>query len=165
MGTARKFRWIPILIGALVESFLLSPLGPQPFYLTPLVLGLTYLAAAATGGRKGTLWAPGLIITCWGIGVLLVFSHTVQADFPSVSVTALGIGALLSAALPRLGVPVHPLSIAVPILFSGLTELIASRGVAVFGYGWFFGLLLGVWLVSDLAGLSPVLRRRPATTT
>lgn len=164
MSTARKFRWIPILIGALVESFLLSPIGPKPFYLTPLVLGLTYLVAAATGGRKGTLWAPGLIITCWGIGVLLVFSHTVAADFPSVSVTALGVGALLSATLPRIGIPVHPLSIAVPLFSAGLTELIASRGVAVFGYGWFFGLLLGVWLISDVAGLSPVFHRRRAKT-
>jgi len=159
--TTARWRWIPVVVGALVVSLAVAPVGALPFYVTPLILGLTYLAAAVLGGRHATLWAPGFIITFWGAGVVLVFSHTISTDFPSVAVTALGAGATVAALLSRVGFRVvDPLAIALSILFAGLTELIASFGVSILGDGWFFGALLGIWVLGDLTTLSPLLRAR-----
>lgn len=139
-------------------SLAVAPVGPLPFYTTPLILGLTYLAAAAVGGRRATLWAPGLIITAWGGAVVLVFSHTLDADFTAVAVTSLGVGATAAALLGRAGVRVKAIAVSLSVLLAGLTELVASLGVAVLGQGWFYGALLGVWVLSDLARLSPLMR-------
>ncbi len=159
-GSSRHgWRWVPVLIGALVETVAVAPVGPLPFYLTPLVLGLTYLAAAAVGGRGATLWAPGLVISAWGVAVALVFSQTLHADFASVAVTALGIGATAAALLGRAGFRVDTLAVGLSVMFAGLTELAASLGADVLGLGWFYGALLGVWVLADLTGLSPLLRQ------
>jgi len=149
-----------VVVGALVVSLAVAPVGALPFYVTPLILGLTYLAAAVLGAPHATLWASGFIITFWGLGVVLVFSHTITTDFPAVAVTALGAGATVAALLSRVGVRVDPLAIALSILLAGVFELIASFGVGILGYGWFFGALLGVWVVGDLTKLSPLLRGR-----
>lgn len=155
----RGWRWVPVLVAALVETLTVAPIGPLPFYLTPLILGLTYLAAAAVGGRDATLWAPGLVITAWGVAVTLVFSQTVHADFASVAVTALGIGATAAALLGRAGIRVDALAVGLSVMLAGVTELAASLGADVVGHGWFYGALLGVWVLADLTGLSPLLRR------
>lgn len=156
-----RWRWVAALAGALVVSLGVAPVGPLPFYTTPLILGLTYLAAADAAGRQATLWAPGLIITAWGGAVLLVFSRTLNADFSAVAVTALGVGATAAALLGRRGFRVDGIAIALSILFAGLTELVASFGVAFLGRGWFYGILLGVWVLADLARLSPLTRTGP----
>ncbi len=153
-----RWRWVPALVGALVVSLAVAPVGPLPFYVTPLILGVTYLAAAVVGGRSATLWAPGLIITAWGGAVVLVFSHTLDADFPAVAVTALGIGATAAALLGRVGFRVNAIAVSLSVLFAGLTELVASLGVAILGRGWFYGALLGVWVLSDLTRISPLMR-------
>jgi hypothetical protein len=158
-GRAR-WRWLPVLAGALVVSLALRPVGSVAFYFTPLVLGVTYLAAAAVVGRRATMWAPGFIITFWGIGVALEFSKTVHADFPSVAVTALGAGATVAALVGRVGIRTEPLAIALSVLLAGVTELVDSKGVDVLGRGWFYGALLGAWIVFDLLKLSPLLRSR-----
>lgn len=154
-------RWIPVLAGALIVSLLLAPVGPVPFYFTPLVLGLTYTAAAVIGGRGGTMWAPAVIITFWGIAVALEFSHTTHADFTSVAVTALGAGATLAALLGRFGVRTEPLAIGLSVLGAGLFELLASLGVSILGKGWFYGVLFGIWMIADLMSWSPLRRDRP----
>lgn len=157
-SAARRWRWVPVLVGAIVVSTAGDPVGALPFYATPLILGVTYLAAAIVAGRQATLWAPGLIITAWGAGVVLVFSDTINVDFTSVAVTALGVGATAAALLGRAGFRVDALAVALSVLFAGLTELIASLGVDILVRGWFYGALLLVWVVSDLARLSPLLR-------
>lgn len=154
----RRRRWVPVLVGALVLALAVEPVGGLPFYSTPLILGLVYLAAAAVGGPHATLWAPGVVITFWGAAVVAVFSDTITADFTAVAVTALGVGATAAALLGRLGFGVDPLAVGLSVLFAGLTELVASLGVDVLGYGWFYGALLGVWVLADLTGLSPARR-------
>lgn len=156
--TVRRWRWVPVLIGALFVTLAVAPIGALPFYSTPLVLGVTYLAAAAVGGRHATLWAPGLIITAWGAAVVLVFSHTVNEDFAAVAVTALGAGATAAALLGRAGFRVNALAIGLSVLFAGLTELVASFGVTVLGRGWFYGALLGAWVLTDLVRQAPLMR-------
>ncbi|MBA3248715.1 MAG: hypothetical protein H0T66_00025 [Geodermatophilaceae bacterium] len=155
---SRRWRWVPVLLGALVLILAVEPVGGVPFYSTPLILGLVYLAAAAVGGRRATLWAPGLVITVWGAAVVAVFSDTISADFTAVAITALGVGATAAALLGRIGFGVDALSVGLSVLFAGLTQLIASLGLGILGYGWFYGVLLGVWVLSDLTGLSPLLR-------
>ena len=155
----RRWRWVPVLVGAVTQTLVVAPWGHLPFYLTPLVLGLTYLTAAAVGGRDATLWAPGLIITSWGLSVALVFSQTIHADFTSVAVTAIGVGATAAALLGRVGIRVDALAIGICVLLAGLTQLGASLGVGVLSRGWFYGALLGVWVLADLTGRSPLLRR------
>ena len=159
----RRWRWVPVLIGAIVVSLAGDPAGVLPFYATPLILGLTYLAAAVAGGRSATMWAPGLVITVWGAGVVAVFSDTITADFTSVAVTALGIGATAAALLGRIGFRVDALAVGLSVLFAGLTELVASFGVDILGYGWFYGALFAVWVLSDLTRMSPLLRRNTPT--
>jgi len=106
-----RWRWVAALAGALVVSLAVAPVGPLPFYTTPLILGLTYLAAAAAAGRQATLWAPGLIITAWGGAVLLVLSRTLNADFAAVAITALGVGATAAALLGRRGFRVDGIAV------------------------------------------------------
>jgi hypothetical protein len=162
----RSWRWVPVLVGAVVETVAVAPIGPLPFYLTPLVLGLTYVAAASVGGRHATLWAPGMVITAWGAGVVLVFSQTLHVDLAPVAVTALGGGAVAAALLGRAGFRVDALAIALSVLLAGLTELAASLGVHVLSLGWLYGALLGSWVLADLSGLSSLLHRsRPRVET
>ncbi len=117
------------------------------------------------GGRSATLWAPAAVITAWGAAVVLVLSGTVDADFTAVAVTALGIGATGAALLGRAGFRVDALGVALSVLLAGTTELVASLGVDVLGRGWFYGALLGLWVVADLTRLSPLLRNDRRTTT
>jgi len=48
----------------------IDPDGARSFW-TPLVLGLSYLAAAAAGGRHGGRWATACALTGWGAAVAL----------------------------------------------------------------------------------------------
>lgn len=68
------------LLGGAVLMEVLVQQHVVPFYYTPLIVGLTYLAAAAAAGRTGALWAPGIITTCWGIAVLLGIHHVVTIN-------------------------------------------------------------------------------------
>ncbi len=154
----RRWRWVPVLLGAIVVSLAGPPVDVVPFYATPLILGLTYLAAAAMGGRDATLWAPGMIITVWGLSVVALLSDAVTGDFTAVTVTALGVGATAAALLGRFGFRVEPLAIGLSVLIAGLTQLMASFDVGVLVRGWFYGALLLVWVLSDLTRQSPLLR-------
>jgi len=162
MPATRRGRWVPVLLGATIVSAAGDPVAALPSYATPLILGVTYLGAAAMGGRGATLWAPGLVITVWGAAVVLVFSHTLDADFTAVAVTALGVGATGAALLGRIGFRVDALAVAVSVLLAGITELAASAGVSLLAHGWFYGALLGVWVLGDLIRWSPLLRRGSA---
>jgi len=49
-----------------------------------------------------------------------------------------------------------------PVLGAGVDVSIAHRllRVSILGDGWFFGALLGIWVLGDLTTLSPLLRAR-----
>jgi len=57
-----------LLLGAAVFAAVVGP-EPDRFYLTPLGLGLAYLAAAAAGGRRGGYWATAIVLVAWGLAV------------------------------------------------------------------------------------------------
>ncbi len=69
---------VALLLGALAMELLVQEQVVR-FYYTPLIVGLTYLGAAAAS-RKGALWAPGIVTSCWGIAVLLGVHRVVTID-------------------------------------------------------------------------------------
>lgn len=163
----RRRRGAVLLAGALVLAVLLAGVDgsqpvdigldagplPLPFYWLPLLTGLTYLAAAAVGGRRGALWAPGLVVTGWGVGVLLTLSGQVDnALFPALSIVGLGAGAVVAALLVRAGFAIGELGIALSVLLAGLFFLLTQRGPVATELGETlpYVVLLGLWGLWEL---------------
>ena len=143
--TRLRVRGLLLIVGALVVGLVIEPVGSADLYWMPLIIGLTYLAASAAGGSTGGLWVPGLMVTFWGLADVLVLSGTWHVDFASAAISGIGIGAVLSLGLARLGVPVHPAAIAVNLLLIGLLELAEAQigGPLRDGWPWALLLLLG----------------------
>ncbi len=141
-------RGVLLLLGGVLVILVVQPVGPQPLYWMPLIIGLTYLASSAAGGRSGGLWIPGLIVTAWGVATTTVLSETIQADFTATTILAIGIGAILATQLPRVGIPCNPLAIAVIVAAIGGLELLEAQVGGIFVQGWPWGTFLmlgGLW--------------------
>jgi hypothetical protein len=141
-------RGVLLLLGGVLVILVVQPVGPQPLYWMPLIIGLTYLASSAAGGRSGGLWIPGLIVTAWGVATTTVLSETIQADFTATTILAIGIGAILATQLPRVGIPCNPLAIAVIVAAIGGLELLEAQVGGIFPQGWPWGTFLmlgGLW--------------------
>lgn len=78
-GRAALARGAALLAGA-AGLLLLVELDGLPFFWVPLVLGLTYLAAAAASRSRGPLWAPGWVLSCVGLTEALWFAAGRPAD-------------------------------------------------------------------------------------
>ncbi len=165
-------RGLLLIVGALVVGLVIKPVGSADLYWMPLIIGLTYLVASAVGGSTGGLWIPGMMVTFWGLADVLVLSGTWHVDFASAAITGIGIGAVLSLGLARLGMPVNPAAIAVNLLLIGLLELAEAQigGALTKGWPWALLLLLGaLWELrpavilrnSSPAGTSPADVRQP----
>ena len=141
-------RGVALLAGA-AGLLLLVELAGLPFYGVPLVLGLTFLAAAATGRSRGPLWAPGCVLSSVGLTEALWFSAGRPADsfeLAQLTLLAAGTGALLAVALRRLGVQVAPVSLAMAVLLTGAFNLAQARDVpGVAGNPWLYAGLLAAW--------------------
>ncbi len=144
-----RARGAVLVLGAVLTSVLIAPVGGLSLYWMPLFVGVSYLAASAVGGRTGGLWVPGLMVSFWGLADVLVLSGTLHVDFASAAITGVGLGALAAVlVLPRVGVPVTVLSLAVNTLLIGLLELAEAQVAGVLVDGWAWGLLLlagAVW--------------------
>lgn len=150
-----RARGLLLLIGALVVGLVIEPVGSANLYWMPLIIGVTYLVASAVGGSTGGLWIPGLMVSFWGLADVLVLSGTWHVDFASAAITGIGIGAVLSLGLARLGLPVNPAAIAVNLLLIGLLELAEAQIGGALTKGWPWALLLVVGALWEL---------RPAVT-
>jgi len=139
---------VSLLLGAAAMEFLVQQQVVRLYY-TPLIVGLTYLAAAAAAGRKGALWAPGIVMSCWGIAVLLGVHRVVTIDGKLSYEIAGFIGVALALAL-RYTVG----------LAAGFIGLVMSMGI-IFAHnyahspswifhGVTFAVLLGVWGLWEL---------------
>lgn len=94
---ARHRSAIALLVGGAAMLGLVQTEAVR-FYYTPLIVGLTYLAAAAVAGRRGALWAPGIITTCWGIAVLLGVhnvTHSGKASYELAGAIGIAVSLLL----------------------------------------------------------------------
>jgi len=147
--TSRRHRSaVALLLGALAMEFLVQQQVVH-FYYTPLIVGLTYLGAAAVAGRKGALWAPGIVTSCWGIAVLLGVHHVVTIDGKLSYEIAGFIGVALALALRYtigLAAGVVGLVVSMAVIFA---HSYAHAPAWIFN-GITFAVLLGVWGLWEL---------------
>jgi hypothetical protein len=151
---ARRARGLALLVGAvlivaLVETEVLA------FSWFPTLVGLTYLAAAAVGRSRGTLWAPGLIVTTVGLSAALWLGDGRTADsfqFLALAVMALGLGGVLAGLLAELrGFSISAMSVAMPVLLFGVFALLEHQRVSPFaGQTWAYAALLALWGAYEL---------------
>ena len=156
--TARRARGIALIVGALLIVALIET-AVIPFYWFPALTGLTYLAAAAAGRSRGTMWGPGLIVTSVGLAAALWLRDGRMPDsfqFLALAVMALGLGGVLAALLAQVrGFAISAMSIAMPVLMFGVFALLEQQMVSPFaGQTWVYAGLLVVWGAYEL---------RPAT--
>ena len=152
--SARRARGIALLAGAVLIVALIET-GTIPFDWFPVLTGLTYLAAAAAGRSRGTLWGPGFVLTSVGLAAALWLRDGRMPDsfqFLALAVMALGLGGVLAALLAQLrGFSVSAMSVALPVLLFGAFSLLEQQAVAPFaGQTWVYAALLAVWGAYEL---------------
>jgi len=157
-STARRARGIALIVGALVIVALIET-ETIPFYWFPTLTGLTYLAAAAVGRSRGTLWGPGFVITSVGLAAALWLRDGRMPDsfqFLALAVMALGLGGVLAALLAQVrGFAIGAMSIATPVLLFGVFALLEQQMVTPFaGQTWAYAALLIVWGAYELRPVS-----------
>jgi hypothetical protein len=151
---ARRARGIALIVGALLIVALIET-ETIPFYWFPTLTGLTYLAAAAAGRSRGTLWGPGFVITSVGLGAALWLRDGRMPDsfqFLALAVMALGLGGVLAALLAQVrGFSISAMSVAMPVLLFGVFALLEQQMVRPFaGQTWVYAALLVVWGAYEL---------------
>lgn len=151
---ARRARGIALLVGAVLIVALIET-EAIPFYWFPTLTGLTYLAAAAAGRSRGTLWAPGFVITSVGLGAALWLRDGRPGDsfqFLALAVMALGLGGVLAALLGQLrGLHISAMSVAMPVLLFGVFALLEQQAVApIAGQSWPYAAILAIWGAYEL---------------
>lgn len=152
--SARRARGIALIVGAVVIVALIET-ELIPFYWFPALTGLTYLAAAAAGRSRGTLWGPGLVITSVGVAAALWLRDGGMPDsfqFLALAVMALGLGGVLAGLLAQLrGFAISAMSVALPVLLFGAFALLEQQMVAPFaGQTWVYAALLVLWGAYEL---------------
>lgn len=150
----RRARGIALLVGAVLIVALIET-GTIPFYWFPALTGLTYLAAAAAGRSRGTLWGPGFVITSVGLAAAFWLRDGRMPDsfqFLALAVMALGLGGVLAGLLAQLrGFSISAMSVAMPVLLFGAFALLEQQMVAPFaGQTWVYATLLAVWGAYEL---------------
>ena len=119
-----------VLAVAAVILYLLLKGNIADFVDVPLMVGLSYLAAAVAGGRGGSLWAPGLVVTGWGLGEEALardWFPSLQTPESAAHMVGIGVGVIALGLLARLRVQVSLLSVGIAIVLSGLI-FIGQRG-------------------------------------
>ncbi len=143
-----------LLAGAAVLLLLVEARGIR-FFWVPLLLGVTYLLAAAAGRSTGPLWAPGWVLTAVGLTEALWFHEGRPADsfeLAQLTLLAAGTGALLAVAMTAVRVHVTGMSIALAVLITGAFNLAEAKAVPhVAGNAWLYAGLLAAWGVYELA--------------
>jgi len=152
--TARRARGIALIVGAIVIVALIET-EILAFYWFPTLTGLTYLAAAAAGRSRGTLWGPGLVITSLGLAAAAWLADGRMPDsfqFLALAVMALGLGGVLAALLAQVrGFSISPMSVAMPVLLFGVFALLEQQMVSpVAGQSWVYAALLAAWGAYEL---------------
>ena len=153
-ATERRLRGIALIVGAVLLAVLISG-GVIPRYWFPLLTGLTYLVAAAVSRSRGTLWAPGLIISTVGLAVALWLRDGKPADsfqFLALAVMALGLGGVLAALLGQLQAKaISAMSVSLSVLLFGAFLLLEQQAIAPFaGKTWPYVVILAVWGLFEL---------------
>lgn len=150
-----------VLVGGAALLYVVLELGSLPFFWTPLLLGLAYLAAAASAGPRGAYWATGVVFTVWGLGVVALGERWVTDVDPAAGyLVAIGFGALVAAGLGRAGYAIELLGVAAAVFAAGLAFLLAAR-VDALGEATTYAAALAVVGLARLAGPERGGARRP----
>ena len=152
--SARRARGIALIVGAVLIVALIETETIR-FYWFPVLTGLTYLAAAAAGRSRGTLWAPGFIITAVGLAAALWLRDGRMPDsfqFLAVSVMALGLGGVLAGLLAQArGFSISAMSVSLSVLLFGVFALLEQQAVKfIAGQSWVYAALLAAWGAYEL---------------
>ncbi len=154
---------VVFLAGALVLELLVNR-GELRFFWTPLILGLTYLAAAAAGGRDGGHWSGAIALTGWGAAVAWVGQvRPEDIDVAGVYVAGVGLAVVVAAAAAQRGWPVSVLSVGVTLLIAGLALALVDR-VSELGDARTYVELLAVVAAGNAVAAVATLRRQRAKT-
>ncbi len=149
---------VVFLAGALLIELLINR-GELRFYWTPLFLGLTYLTAAAAGGRDGGHWSGGIALTGWGLAVAWAGStRPEQVDIAGVYIVGVGAAFTVGALLAQRGWPVSPVSMGATLVIAGLALALVEQ-VPRFGDARSYVVLLAVVVVGNVAAAVLALRR------
>ncbi len=118
---------LALLVGAVALELLVGQ-DVLRFYWTPLVLGLSYLVAAAVGGRAGGHWATACILSGWGVAVVAIgLAQSQHIDVAGAYLFGAGAGASAGSLLPRAGFEVSQLGLAATIVGAGLILALSPR--------------------------------------
>ncbi len=140
-----------LLLGAVIFAVVVGP-EPDRFYLTPLGLGLAYLAAAAAGGRRGGYWATAIVLVAWGLAVVWVRESRPDLDTAGVYMVAVGLGAVAGLLAARRGFAVDALGLAATIVLAGLSLAFATQWDALVEARSYAAAVGLVGLVNAVAG-------------
>jgi hypothetical protein len=148
--TARPGAEGPALVAGALGTALLVDTGTVGYHWLPLLLGLTFLAAALASGSRGRHWAPGLVLGAVGLVVGLWFADGRSGDdytLVPLVVLGLGLGAVLAAALAQWrGLALGPMSVALPVLlFGGLALLDQQAPGPLGGRAWPYAAGIAAW--------------------
>ena len=142
-------RGLVLLVGAAVIALLVKPVGPLGYHWNPLLVGLVFTAAAAFTGRRSPLWGAGLVVAFWGLSQVVVVALSPSWGAPFAT-AMIGVGGLVAGGLASRGFAVSPASVAAPVVFIGLGQLVNSTfpgaGITVYTAG-----LALVWGLVELA--------------
>lgn len=147
---------LALLAGAVTLELLVGR-GALAFFWTPLIVGVTYLAAALAGGRTGGHWATACVLIGWGVAVLWVGEARPELDTSGVYLVGAGLGAAAGVALARAGFVVASAGLAATVAGAGILLALSPR-VSALDEGRTFALALGV---VALVNLALALRYRP----
>lgn len=118
---------LTLLAGAVALELLVGQ-GSLRFYWTPLIVGLSYLAAAAAGGRSGGYWATACVLTGWGLAVVTIGTAQPQdVDVAGAYLLGAGAGATLGSLLPRARFDVSQPGLAATIAAAGLILALSPK--------------------------------------
>lgn len=115
----RTTQAVIFVVGAVALALLVGG-GPLSFLWTPAVLGLTYLGAAAVGGRTGGHWSTACVLLGWGAGVLAADEGLLGLGAAPLYLAGAGIGGVAAAALERYGFGVDLLGVTGTIALAGI---------------------------------------------
>ena len=134
---------ILLLAGALALVLLVAG-GTLDFFWTPLIIGLTYLAAAAAGGREGSYWATACVLTGWGLGVVFIGEvRPADIDLTGTYLFGAGLGAVAGLLLARSGFEVSDMGLAATVAAAGLLLALSPAWPEVFDDSRTYAALIG----------------------
>lgn len=151
---SRRTRGVALIVGAVVIAALVET-DLLAYYWFVLLTGLTYLAAAAVGRSKGTLWAPGFVLTVAGLAVALWFRDGRMPDsfqFLALAVMSLGLGGVVAALFAHVrGITISAMSVSLGILIFGGVLLIEQQAIKpLAGSAAAYAVLLVLWGAFEL---------------